>query len=105
MAGASAAAPLSETAKVILLEGEDQPGYHSTGRSAALFSETYGPLPVRILTRAGRGFYEERAGGLPAPPIPPPRGPLGYAMPRHDGLPDAAQAERTRIVPPNHHHY
>ena len=44
MAGASAAAHLAESARVTLLEGEDQPGYHSTGRSAALFSETYGNL-------------------------------------------------------------
>src|SRR6266700_3339703 len=42
MAGASAAAHLAETARVILIEGEDQPGYHSTWRSAALFTETYG---------------------------------------------------------------
>ena len=40
MAGASAAAHLAELGRVILLERESQPGYHSTGRSAALFSET-----------------------------------------------------------------
>jgi len=57
MAGASAAAHLADGRRVVLLEGEDQPGYHSTGRSAALFSETYGPPPVHILTRAGRRFY------------------------------------------------
>ena len=34
MAGASAAAHLAEAARVILLERESQPGYHSTGRSA-----------------------------------------------------------------------
>ena len=49
MAGASAAAHLAENARVILIEGEDQPGYHSTGRSAALFSETYGNLAIRTL--------------------------------------------------------
>ena len=99
MAGASAAAHLAETAKVILLEGEDQPGYHSTGRSAALFSETYGPLPVRILTRAGRGFYEERAGGLAAHPILTPRGVLVYAMPGQEGLLDSAWAELSPLDP------
>ena len=50
MAGASAAAHLAALGRVILLERESQPGYHSTGRSAALFSETYGNLPVRLLT-------------------------------------------------------
>jgi len=41
MAGASIAAHLAEHATVHLFEMEDQPGYHSTGRSAALFAETY----------------------------------------------------------------
>ncbi len=99
MAGASAAAHLAETARVILLEGEDQPGYHSTGRSAALFSETYGNLPVRILTRAGRGFYEERAGGLARHPILTPRGVLVYAMPGQEGLLDTAWAELSPLDP------
>ncbi len=99
MAGASAAAHLAETANVILLEGEDQPGYHSTGRSAALFSETYGLLSVRILTRAGRGFYDERAGGLAAHPILSPRGVLVYAMPGQEGLLDSAWAELSPLDP------
>jgi D-arginine dehydrogenase len=88
MAGASAAAHLAESARVILLEGEDQPGYHSTGRSAALFSETYGPPPVNILTRAGRRFYEDRAGGLAEHPILTPRGVLVSAMPGQERLVD-----------------
>jgi D-arginine dehydrogenase len=86
MAGASAAAHLAANAKVILLEAEDQPGYHSTGRSAALFSETYGPPPVNLLTRAGRRFYEERAGGLAEYPILSPRGTLVFAMPGQESL-------------------
>ena len=93
MAGASAAAHLAETARVILLEGEDQPGYHSTGRSAALFSETYGNFAIRTLTRAGRRFYEERAGGLAEHSILTPRGALFLAMPGQEALFDAAWAE------------
>ncbi|MGH8705064.1 MAG: FAD-dependent oxidoreductase, partial [Burkholderiales bacterium] len=42
IAGASAAFFLAPHAKVTILEREDQPGYHTTGRSAALFSESYG---------------------------------------------------------------
>ena len=42
IAGASAAAELARTHRVLLLEREDSPGYHSTGRSAAVFSEIYG---------------------------------------------------------------
>lgn len=59
MAGASVAANLAEKSRVLLLEREDQPGYHSTGRSAALFSEIYGSAPVRALTRASRAFLEQ----------------------------------------------
>jgi D-arginine dehydrogenase len=88
MAGASAAAHLAEAARVVVLEGEDQPGYHSTGRSAALFSETYGPPPIHILTRAGRGFYEERADGLAEHPILTRRGVLVFAMPGQESLVD-----------------
>jgi D-arginine dehydrogenase len=57
MAGISVAAHLAEHASVRLLEMEPQPGYHSTGRSAALFAESYGNATVRALTRASRAFY------------------------------------------------
>lgn len=57
IAGAGVAAHLAEHAKVILLERESQPGYHSTGRSAALFSEIYGNEQVRALSRASRDFF------------------------------------------------
>ena len=40
IAGASVAHWLAPHARVILLERESQPGYHSTGRSAALFMES-----------------------------------------------------------------
>jgi D-arginine dehydrogenase len=57
MAGASIAAHLAEHASVRLLEMEPTPGYHSTGRSAAVFSESYGNDTVRALTRASRDFF------------------------------------------------
>ena len=56
MAGASAAAHLSARGTVALLERESQAGYHSTGRSAALFSTIYGSAPVRALARASQAF-------------------------------------------------
>ena len=43
--------------RVLLLEREEQPGYHSTGRSAAMFMASYGPPGVRALTRASEAFY------------------------------------------------
>ena len=57
MAGASIAAHLAEHASVRLLEMEPKPGYHSTGRSAAVFSASYGNDTVRALTRASREFF------------------------------------------------
>lgn len=59
IAGASVAAHLAETHKVMVLEMEERPGYHSTGRSAAMFEPNYGPAPIRALTRAARGVFEE----------------------------------------------
>ena len=57
VAGSAVAAHLAEQASVRLLEMEDQPGYHSTGRSAAIFSEAYGNELVRAITRASRAFF------------------------------------------------
>lgn len=52
IAGASLAAELAPHASVLLLEAEDQPGYHATGRSAAFWSETYGGPAIQPLTTA-----------------------------------------------------
>lgn len=57
IAGASAGYFLAESGSVTVLEMEAVPGYHSTGRSAALFSEYYGNSLVRALTVASREFY------------------------------------------------
>jgi len=59
MAGASLAAELAPHASVLLLEAEDHPGYHSTGRSAAFWSETYGGPGVQPLTTASAAFLRE----------------------------------------------
>jgi D-arginine dehydrogenase len=74
MAGASAAYELSATSKVLVLEQEDQPGYHTTGRSAALFAETYGNRPIRALTTAGKAFYLNPPPGFADHPLLRPRG-------------------------------
>lgn len=52
IAGAGLAAALGEDKSVLLIEAEDHPGYHSTGRSAAFWSETYGGAAVQPLTTA-----------------------------------------------------
>jgi D-arginine dehydrogenase len=79
IAGASAAYELAPYASVILLERERQPGYHTTGRSAAVFAPAYGNRVIRALTAASRAFYQARAGGLAGHPVLSPRGALFLA--------------------------
>lgn len=69
IAGLSAAAEASQAAKIVVLERESQPGYHATGRSAAVFFETYGSEAIRALTRASRPFFEAPAEGFARPLI------------------------------------
>jgi D-arginine dehydrogenase len=76
IAGASCAHALAAHAKVLLLEREAQPGMHSTGRSAAMFMESYGPVQVRALTRASRALYEAPPAGFADAPILGARGAL-----------------------------
>jgi D-arginine dehydrogenase len=79
MAGASAAAHLSRRGRVALLERETQAGYHSTGRSAALFSAIYGNAAVRALTRASQAFLFESPSWFTAVPLVRPRPTLFFA--------------------------
>jgi D-arginine dehydrogenase len=65
MAGLSAAATLAAQYKVVLVEREPHLGFHATGRSAALFAESYGNAAVRALTRASREFYWAADGPAP----------------------------------------
>ncbi len=76
IAGASVAGLLAEDATVILLEAEDRPGYHTTGRSAATWIKYYGPPPVRALTVAGRPFFDSPPEGFGDTPLLKPRGEL-----------------------------
>ena len=71
IAGASAGYFLAASGTVTLLEAEAVPGYHATGRSAALFSEYYGNAVVRALTAASRPFYAAPPPGFTAPLLSP----------------------------------
>lgn len=63
IAGASIAAELAPHARVLLIEGEDQPGYHATGRSAAFWEQCYGGPEIVPLTLAS-GPYLRKHGFL-----------------------------------------
>ncbi len=86
IAGASVAYFLAPHGRVLVLEREPQPGYHSTGRSAALFAESYGTAQVRALTRASRAFFEAPPPGFAAQPLITPRGALMVAAPGQEDL-------------------
>ena len=83
IAGASVAHWLAPHGRVILLERESQPGYHSTGRSAALFMESYGTPQVRALTLASRAFFDHPPEGFSEHPLLTPRGAMMVASEEH----------------------
>ncbi len=99
IAGASLAWRLAEHLSVALIERESQPGYHSTGRSAAMFMESYGPPMVRALTRASRSFYESPPAGFTTSPIVTPRGALYLASIGQQSQLDATRAELAPTCP------
>ena len=104
IAGASAGFFLAEHGSVAVLEAEDAPGYHATGRSAALFTEYFGNRCIRALTTASRPFYEAPPAGFAEHPLLTPR---GVVMLAPAGVEDRfaaslAEASRDPTIPPLH---
>lgn len=80
IAGASLAYWLSPQANTFVLEAESHAGYHTTGRSAAFFTETYGGPEIQPLTAASKAFLAAPPDGFSATPILTPRGALYIAQ-------------------------
>ena len=99
IAGASLAWRLAGQRSVVLVERETQPGYHSTGRSAAMFMESYGPSATRALTRASRAFYEQPPVGFAAEPLMRLRGVLYLATHGQQALLAQTRAELAAACP------
>ena len=74
IAGASTGFWLSRQGRVVVLERESHPGYHSTGRSAAIYTAAYGTPQVRALTLASREFFDHPPEGFCEHPLLSPRG-------------------------------
>jgi D-arginine dehydrogenase len=89
MAGVSLAYRLPEEAHVLVLERESHVAYHSTGRSAAMFVETYGTETIRALTVAGNDFFSHPPAGFSDQPILLPRGVLYVGTAEQQGLLDS----------------
>lgn len=98
IAGASAAYNLAGSAKVVVLERESQPGYHSTGRSAALYSETYGNFIIRALTVASGAFYDAPPAGFADHDLLTPRGTIIVGREDQVAKLDQAYAEARQLV-------
>ncbi len=90
IAGASVGYFLAPHGRVVLLERESQPGYHTTGRSAALFIESYGTPQVRSLTCASRAFFENPPAGFCEHPLLLPRGAMFVGSQEQAALLDEA---------------
>ncbi len=76
IAGASLAAEISAHRSVVLIEAEAHPGYHSTGRSAAFWDESYGGPGVQPLTTASGPFLLSPPADFHDGPLMHPRGAL-----------------------------
>ncbi|HEY2628667.1 MAG TPA: FAD-binding oxidoreductase [Usitatibacter sp.] len=91
IAGASVAATLAERGSVVVLDMEEHAGYHTTGRSAALYSKIYGNSVIRALTRASHEFLFRPPADFALHPLVSPRPTLYFA--RED---QAASLDRMR---------
>jgi D-arginine dehydrogenase len=100
IAGAGAAFEISRFAAVVLLERETQFGFHSTGRSAASFTENYGNGLIRRLVIASRSFLESPTADFCEYPLLSPCGLITVA--RADQLElHRQQLELARVLVPS----
>jgi D-arginine dehydrogenase len=81
ISGASAAFELAASGSVALIEAENAPGYHSTGRSAALYTRNYGVPIVQRINAASHAFFTNPPTGFTDYPLLTPRGSLTVAGP------------------------
>ncbi|MCY4068505.1 MAG: FAD-dependent oxidoreductase [Acidimicrobiaceae bacterium] len=97
IAGASAAWHLAEDASVVMVERESQAGAHATGRSAAMFTETFGAAAIRVLAGDGRPFLAEPPEGFSEQRLLTPRGLLWIARPGELHLLEQKAAEAAEL--------
>lgn len=97
--GASAGYRLAENASVIVVEREERPGYHTTGRSVAVYTEAYGPHVIRALAIAGGEFFTAPPQGFTAKPLCHPHGLMFVARADQRAILEAALAEVQELSP------
>ena len=99
IAGVSVAYHLAPHASVVVLEGEHVPAYHTTGRSAALHSETYGSAEIRAITVASGRFYRDPPPGFSEHPLLTPRGAIIAGRVEQQADLQQNAADFARLVP------
>src|SRR5262244_941349 len=99
MAGAAAGYFLAEHGRVVVLEREETLAYHSTGRSAALYTETYGNAAIRALTVRSGDFFRDTPAGFTETPLLTPRGVLYVARAQEKARFEEALAIGQRFAP------
>jgi D-arginine dehydrogenase len=99
MAGAAAGYFLADHGRVVVLERESAPGYHSTGRSAALYTEAYGNAAIRALTVASGRFFRAPPDGFADVPLLRPRGMMMIARGSDKALFEDAVVAGQRFAP------
>lgn len=93
----SLAGRLAGRARVVLLEREEFLAMHTTGRSAAVFTETYGNAEVRALTSEARPFFVNPPAGFVDYPLLTPRATLFVARADHIGALEEWLSENPRV--------
>ncbi len=99
IAGASAAYRLAQHGSVAVFEMEATADYHSTGRSAALYTECDGPRPLRRLAMASKGFLLDPPEGFSDSPILHERGVMFIGEAGQEEMVQAFYGERSPLVP------
>ncbi|MAU40658.1 MAG: FAD-dependent oxidoreductase [Kordiimonas sp.] len=99
IAGASAGYFLSPHGRTIILEREDVPGYHTTGRSAAFYAETYGNAIIQRLTTASKKFFFHPPEGFSSVPLVSGRGALYVLSTGQEDLWKSTLADMQARVP------
>jgi len=99
IAGASAAAELAATARVVMLEMESQPGYHATGRSAAYFAAAYGKKVVRDFTACCEDFFLHPPDGFSEVPLIRPRDCIIFGRPDQEPELREQHSDNPALVP------
>ena len=95
IAGASLGAEIAAKRRTLIVEAEDQCGYHSTGRSAAFYLESYGGENVAKLSKASHDFLDGPSPDFSSRSFLRTRGDLHVTR---DELPELPPSVETRIV-------